>query len=223
MGVFKRSNSLASIAGASTDARPTPSRSNSSVRSSASKSPKPTKPTLAQRVSSSVKPKPKPQPTLLRRATIGLGEVSTTRWEKRMVKRIEDFPKDHPLLVKLVGAGICLAGAGAGAIGIPAIAAALGVKLAVVGGASTVSALGVSSVATTAGVGMAAQGTAVAGLVAAGAKVLFSTAAVDIGRRMIEATEPRPKTFLGFGFKRRTDSTDSVLLALMPSSKDSRK
>lgn len=51
-----------------------------------------------------------------------------------MLKRVERFPKDHPLLVKLFGAGLCLAGAGAGAIGIPAVAAALGIKLAVVGG-----------------------------------------------------------------------------------------
>lgn len=54
-----------------------------------------------------------------------------------MMKRIEMFPKDHPLLVKVVGAGLCLAGAGVGAVGavgIPAIAAALGIKLAVVGG-----------------------------------------------------------------------------------------
>jgi len=139
-----------------------------------------------------------------------------------MLKRIENFPKDHPLLVKVVGAGLCLAGAGAGAVGavgIPAIAAALGIKMAVVGGTATMSALG--GVAATAGVGVAAQGTAVAGIVAAGAKILFSTAAVDVGRRMIESTEARPKTFLGsLGFRNRSSSSNG--LSLMPLSKDDR-
>lgn len=51
-----------------------------------------------------------------------------------MLKRIESFPKDHPLLAKLIGAGLCVAGAGAGAISVPAIAAALGIKLALAGG-----------------------------------------------------------------------------------------
>jgi len=137
-----------------------------------------------------------------------------------MMKRIEAFPKDHPLVVKLVGAGLCLAGAGAGVgvVGLPAIAAALGVKLAVVGGTATMTALG--GVATTAGVGVAAQGTAVAGILAAGAKVLFSTAAVDVGRRMIEATEVRPKSFLSsLGFRKSKPTSEGKqdgLLSLMP-------
>lgn len=51
-----------------------------------------------------------------------------------MAKRIEKFPKDHPLLCKIFGAGLCIIGAGASAATIPGLLAAIGVKLAVVNG-----------------------------------------------------------------------------------------
>jgi len=133
-----------------------------------------------------------------------------------MLKRLEKFPKDHPLLVKVAGAGLFLAGAGAGAISVPAIAAALGIKLAVVGGAATATALG--GAAATAGVGVAAQGTAVAAVVAAGAKIALSSIALDLGGRMMAAGEPR-RSFWGFGKKSGSDSGLGVM-NLMPLSKD---
>jgi len=131
------------------------------------------------------------------------------------MKRLEKFPQDHPLLVKAVGAVLCLAGAGAGAISVPAVAAALGLKVAIVGGTATITAL--SGVAATAGFGAAAQGTAVAGLVAAGAKVLLSGLAVDMGSRMVRYTEPRPRGLFGFGRKNTTESSATGgLMSLVP-------
>ncbi len=51
-----------------------------------------------------------------------------------MIRRIEKFPEDHPLLMRLIGTGLCVVGAGAGAITVPGLMAALGIKLAVVNG-----------------------------------------------------------------------------------------
>lgn len=132
-----------------------------------------------------------------------------------MMKKIERFPKDHPLLVKLVGAGLCVAGAGVGAISIPAVAAALGIKLAVVGGVA-----GVSGAAAAAGTGVALQGTAVAGALLTGAKLLASTVAINVGGRMMEANDESRIRLFGIR-RRRGSSVRSGILAdvpLMPSS-----
>jgi len=129
-----------------------------------------------------------------------------------MLKRIENFPKDHPLLAKMIGAGLCVVGAGAGAVTVPAIAAALGLKVALAGAATTT---GLVTVAATAGAGAAAQGTAVAAAAIAAGKILLSTAAVDFGGRLLTASnETKSKGF--FGFAKRKDSSSGNGLALLP-------
>jgi len=128
-----------------------------------------------------------------------------------MLKRIEDFPKDHPLLAKLIGAGLCVVGAGAGAVTVPAIAAALGLKIAVTGAGAVV---GTASIASFAATGVAAQGTAVAAAAAAAGKLLLSSAALDLGGRLLTSSsnETKPRGFFGFG--KRKDSGDG--LSLLP-------
>jgi len=116
-----------------------------------------------------------------------------------MLKRLQKFPENHPLLVKLAGAGLCIAGASAGAVTVPAIMAALGIKMAVVGTTSVLSA----------GTGAAAvQGTAVAGAVVAGAKILFSTMAIEIGG-MLLAGPPSPDRRYGSLWGRRRSNSGS--------------
>lgn len=138
MGVFQRKASTSSNPGASSSsASSSPSFLRSKTFPGCTKAPKPTKPSLVQRVSSSVRPTPKPQPSLLRRATTGLTEFSTSSWEKRMLKRLRKFPQNHPLITKVVGTALFVAGTGAGAAAMPALMAALGLKLAVVNGTLT--------------------------------------------------------------------------------------
>lgn len=83
-------------------------------------------------------------------------------------------------------------------------------------GTATITAL--SGVTATAGFGAAAQGAAVAGLVAGGAKVLLSSLAIDVGSRMVRATEtPRPQGLFGFGRKRNnTTKSEGGLMSLVP-------
>jgi len=123
------------------------------------------------------------------------------------MQRLQKFPEDHPLLIKLVGTGLCIAGAAsAGALTIPALLGALGVQTALLSGAST--AMGAAAT------GAAAQGSTVAGVVLAGAKVLFSTVAVDVGSKLM-AVEPIPRRrFGGFLGRRRRSSTEPCVDAL---------
>ncbi|KAG8908291.1 hypothetical protein FRB99_007825 [Tulasnella sp. 403] len=162
---------------------PRPTATPSLRASSNTKRPKPSKPSLAQRVSVSLKPAPKPQPTLIRRATMGLSglsEFNSSQWEKRMMKRLQKFPEDHPILAKVLGAGLCLAAAGAGAVAMPALMAAV-----TVGGASTL--LGGAAAAAA---GAAVQETAVGAALAAGAKIFLSKVALDVGEKLLKGDEP---------------------------------
>jgi len=119
-----------------------------------------------------------------------------------MLRRLQKFPEDHPLLMKLVGAGLCVAGAGAGAVSVPGLLAALGIKWAILNGAAgVVGAAGVTGAVT--------QGAAVAGAVTAGAKLFLSTLAVDVGTKLMETEVPTSPV--------RVPSTARRLLGLKPS------
>jgi len=138
----------------------------------------------------------------MRRATTGLTEFSTASWEKRMLRRLLKFRKDHPLVMQVLGTGLFIAGAGVGAATMPALMAAFGLKLAVVNGTAAFSTAAVA--ASTAAV----EGATAAGVVAAGAKVLLSTVALDLGGKLL-AGPPSPQRFAGlFGKKRRSSSSD---------------
>jgi hypothetical protein len=58
-------------------------------------------------------------------------ERQTARWEKKLVKKVQKFKDEHPLIIKLAGA--LMVSAGFSAATLPAVLAALGVKLAVLG------------------------------------------------------------------------------------------
>lgn len=75
---------------------------------------------------------------------------------------------------------------------------------------------GLVSVATTAGAGMAAQGTAVAAAAIAAGKLLASTAVLDLGGRLLTASNDTTKPRGFFGFGRRKDSGSGSSLSLMP-------
>jgi len=143
------------------------------------KAPKPTKPSLVQRVSSTVKPKPKPKPSLLRQAYMNASGFDVSAWEKRTWKWLTEFPNEHPILVKVLGTGLCLASMGAGAITLPAVMAAMGAQITVAGGLSAI--LGAAGASTAA----AAHGATVASSAAASAKILLGSVAMDVGANLL--------------------------------------
>lgn len=51
-----------------------------------------------------------------------------------MLKRIQRFQRDHPILMRVIGTGLCIAGAGVSALAMPAVLGAFGIKLAVANG-----------------------------------------------------------------------------------------
>ncbi|KAG9019425.1 hypothetical protein FRB90_002577 [Tulasnella sp. 427] len=170
-------------------------------RSSTAKAPKPSAPSLAKRLSSSIRPAPKPQPTLIRRATTSLSEFDSARWEKRMLKRIQRFQKDHPILMRILGTGLCIAGAGVSALTMPAVLGAFGIKLAVANAPAIIAeglAAGSALPMTTANI-------------VAGAKVVASSIALDIGGRLL-AGPPSPTERGMFGFLPRRKNSDSSTL-----------
>jgi len=195
MAVFNSSSRTASTC---SRAQRSSSTSFTSRPKSMAKQLKPSKPSLVQRVSSSMKPAPKPKPTLLRRAMISL---DTSSWEKRVWERLQQFPDNHPLLMKLLGTGLCLASVGAGAMTMPAFMAAVGFQGAVAAGLG-----GLLTAATTTATG-AVHGATFASGAAAGAKILFSSVALDVGASLLAKPSP-PRRFKGL-FPRRTRSSTS--------------
>ncbi|KAG8911866.1 hypothetical protein FRC01_005436 [Tulasnella sp. 417] len=167
-------------------------------RSSTAKAPKPSAPSLTKRITASIRPTPKPQPSLVRRATMTVSEFDSARWEKRMMKRIQRFQKDHPILMRIIGTGLCIAG---GALTMPAVLGAFGIKLAVANAPMMLAeglAAGSALPMTTANL-------------AAGAKVLASSIALDIGGRLLAApSSPTERGMFGF-IPRRKNSSSSTL------------
>ncbi|KAG8948428.1 hypothetical protein FRC04_009798 [Tulasnella sp. 424] len=200
MVVFGRSTNSSRSSSCSSDSSSSiPKTLRNRSRSSTAKAPKPSAPSLTKRISSSIRPTPKPQPSLIRRASSSLSDFDSARWEKRMLKRIQRFQRDHPILMRVIGTGLCIAGAGVSALAMPAVLGAFGIKLAVAN-APMMLAEGLAA-------GSAALPMTTANI-AAGAKVL----ALDIGKRLLAGPPESPTERGMFGFlPRRKNSNSSTL------------
>lgn len=120
-----------------------------------------------------------------------------------MLRRIQRFQRDHPILMRVIGTGLCIAGAGVSALAMPAVLGAFGIKL-VVANAPVMLAEGLAA-------GSAALPMTTANI-AAGAKVLASSLALDIGKRLLAGPPESPTERGMFGFMpRRKNSNSSTL------------
>jgi len=118
-----------------------------------------------------------------------------------MLKRIQRFQKDHPILMRIIGTGLCIAGAGVSALTMPAVLGAIGIKLV----AANAPAMLAEGLAASAALPMTTAN------LAAGAKVIASSIALDLGGRILAG--PTSSTERGmFGFMPgRKNSSSSTL------------
>ncbi|KAG8965219.1 hypothetical protein FRC00_008715 [Tulasnella sp. 408] len=137
----------------------------------------------------------------MRRATTSISEFDSARWEKRMLKRIQRFQKDHPILMRIIGTGLCIAGAGVSALTMPAVLGAFGIKLV----AANAPAMLAEGLAASAALPMTTAN------LAAGAKVIASSIALDIGGRLLApATSSTERGMFGFMPARKNSSSSTL-------------
>ncbi|KAG8956930.1 hypothetical protein FRC03_010698 [Tulasnella sp. 419] len=177
MGVFKRKTSnLSSRSASSSHSRP---QLVERLTSSLSQKIRPPPPPLISRVSSS--------------AAQAIGDGVSGRWEKKLIKRSQKFAKDHPIVMQVIGAGLAIMGASAATV--PAVLAALGIKIGIGGLSIGAAAIGSTSLFSGAATTAATTGvaTSAGGFFATSAKMILGGIAMDVGGRLLEGTDKAPK------------------------------
>lgn len=137
-----------------------------------------------------------------------------------MLKRIQRFQKDHPILMRIIGTGLCIAGAGVSALTMPAVLGAFGIKLVAANGTflehlflrrMLITRLSIAPAMLAEGLAASAALPMTTANLAAGAKVIASSIALDIGGRILAGpTSSNERGMFGFMPGRKNSSSSTL-------------